>query len=295
MKPEVYLYAKTAEEAVEMLKSYEGKAMLMSGGTDLVLWMKHGKKQPAALVDVDAIEELHGIEEKDGMLVIGAGVTHCDVAENELVNRYFPNLAQGCGSVGAPQTRNIGTVGGNIVSAQPAADSSVNFVALGASCEILSQEGRRVVPVESLFLGVGRSVVNPCAEIVTKIMIPIPEKKFATAYQRVAPRNSLALPVANVSVELIADGDKIEQARVVASPVAVVPYRAKATEALLIGRSLSDATIAAEAGECVKTEIHPRDSKLRGSGAYRTELIGTLVERAVEQAIARITASAKER
>lgn len=295
MKPEVYLYPKTAEEAVEMLKSYQGKAMLMSGGTDLVLWMKHGKKQPAALVDVDAIEELHGIEEKDGMLVIGAGVTHSEVAENALVNRYFPNLAQGCGSVGAPQTRNIGTVGGNIVSAQPAADSSANFVALGASCEILSQEGRRTVPVESLFLGVGRSVVDPGAEIMTRIMIPIPKKKFATAYQRIAPRNSLALPVANVSVELIAENGAIAEARVVASPVAVVPYRAKATEQLLTGRALGDKALAAEAGECVKTEIHPRDSKLRGSGAYRTELIGTLVERAVEQALARIAADAEEK
>jgi len=280
-----YLYPKTAEEAVEMLNSYEGKAMIMSGGTDLVLWMKHGKKTPEALVDVDGIAELKGIERQGDKLVIGAGVTHADVAENELVLELFPSLAKGCGSVGAPQPRNIGTVGGNIVSAQPAADSSVNFVALGATCEILSAEGRREVPVESLFLGVGRSVVDPGKEIMTKIMIPIPQKAYAVSYQRMAPRKSLALPVANVSLELVAEDGKIAEARLVASPVAVVPFRCKATEALLTGRDLTDASLAAEAGAMVQTEINPRDSKLRGSGAYRKALIGTQVEDAVNEAV----------
>ena len=280
-----YLYPKTAEEAVEMLNSYEGKAMIMSGGTDLVLWMKHGKKTPEALVDVDGIAELKGIERQGDKLVIGAGVTHADVAENELVLELFPSLAKGCGSVGAPQTRNIGTVGGNIVSAQPAADSSVNFVALGATCEILSAEGRREVPVESLFLGVGRSVLDPGKELMTKIMIPIPQQTYAVSYQRMAPRKSLALPVANVSLELVAEDGKIAEARLVASPVAVVPFRCKATEALLTGRDLTDASLAAEAGAMVQTEINPRDSKLRGSGAYRKALIGTQVEDAVNEAV----------
>lgn len=288
MKAEAYLYPKTAQEAVEMLKSYDGKAMLMSGGTDLVLWMKHGKKQPAALVDVDGIDELKGITRQDGALVIGAGVTHADVAESELVRELFPSLAKGCGSVGAPQTRNIGTVGGNIVSAQPAADSSVNFVALGASCEILSEEGRRVVPVESLFLGVGRSVVDPGREIMTKIIVPIPEKPYGVSYQRMAPRKALALPVANVSVELVAEAGTITEARVVASPVAVVPCRCKATEALLVGRSLDDEALASEAGAVVQTEIHPRDSKLRGSGDYRKALIGVLTADAVAEAVSRV-------
>lgn len=287
-KPESYLYPKTSEEALQMLASYDGKAMIMSGGTDLVLWMKHGKKTPVALVDIDAIEELKGIELKDGNLVIGAGMTHADVAENELVNSLFPNLAKGCGSAGAPQTRNIGTVGGNIVSAQPAADSSVNFVALGASCEILSASGRRIVPVESLFLGVGRSAVDPGKEIMTKIIIPVPTEKYAVAYQRVAPRASLALPIANVSVMLIADGAKIKDARIVASPVATVPYRAKKTEEALKGMALTDPSLAATVNDVIQTEINPRDSKLRGSADYRKALIGVLTERAVSEAINRI-------
>lgn len=289
MSAEIYLYPKTAEEAVSLLASYEGKAILMSGGTDLVLWMKHGKKQPAALIDVDGIPELKGITRQGDRLVIGAGVTHAEVAESLLVRELFPNLARGCGSVGAPQTRNIGTVGGNVVSAQPAADASVNFVALGASCELLSQKGRRTAKVEDLFLGVGRSAVDPSAEIMTKIAIPIPTAPFAVAYQRVAPRNSLALPVANVSVEVIAQQNAISKIRIVASPVAVVPYRAKATEKLLTGRSLEAIpSLAAEAGACVQSEIHPRDSKLRGSGDYRRALIGTLVERAVAEALERV-------
>lgn len=287
-KAEAYLYPKTAEEAVALLQAYQGKALVMSGGTDLMLWLKHGTRQPDALVDVDGVEELRGISRRGDTLVIGAGVTHADAAEHPLVNELFPSLAKGCGSVGAPQTRNIGTLGGNIVSAQPAGDASVNLTALGASCEILSPEGRRIVPVESLFLGVGRSAVNPAAELLTKIFIPIPAEPFAVSYRRIAPRNSLALPVACVSVLLLARDGKLAEARVVAAPVAVTPCRAKATEALLTGRPLEEAGLAAQAGGCIQKEINPRDSKLRGSGAYRKALVGTLTEDAVTEALGRL-------
>lgn len=285
MKAEAYRYPRSAEEAVELLQAYQGKAMLIAGGTDLMLWLKHGEKQPAALVDVDGIPELKGIRRNGQALEIGAGETHASVAEHLLVRELFPNLAKGCASVGAPQIRNIGTVGGNIVSAQPAGDSSVNFVALGAFCEILSPHGRRTAPVEELFQGVGRSALNPGVEIMTKLLIPIPETPFAVSYQRIAPRESLALPVANVSVELTAEAGRISMARVVAAPVAVTPYRAKATEALLIGGALEDGALPATVNKAICQEVHPRDSALRGSGAYRTALIGTLAERAIAEAM----------
>lgn len=286
MKPERYLFPATAEQAMEMLAEYNGAAMLISGGTDLMLWMKDGKKSPRALIDVDRIPELHTFGREGNRMMIGAGVTHAQVAADPEIRGLFPCLSKGCGSVGAPQTRNIGSVGGNIVSAQPAADSSVNFVALDAACEILSPQGRRIVPVESLFLGVGQSALDPCREIMTKIIIPIPQGKYATSYQRIAQRNALSLPVINVAARLEADGGRITDARIVIAPVAVTPFRARATEQLLLGKSCDDAGMAAEAGASAMGEVHPRDSLLRGSGEYRKHLVKSLVESAVREAAA---------
>ena len=285
-KVEKHLFPKNIKEALSLLEEYKGEARLVSGATDLMLWIREEKVTPSVLVDVSDIPEMRFVSVENGKMTLGAAMTHAEIAANEAVKRIFPALSDGCRSVGSPQIRNIATLAGNIVSAQPAADSVVPMTALGAVCEIVSSDGAHMRPLCELSKTVGESYVDPTKEILTKIEISVPAGKYGTAFKRIAPREAMALPVVNVAVMLEAAEDgTISAARVVASPVAVVPYRAQMAEAHLIGKKPS-AELFAEAAKIAEDEASPRDSLVRGSGAYRKVLVKDLVEQALTEAAA---------
>ncbi|MDD7649192.1 xanthine dehydrogenase family protein subunit M [Cloacibacillus porcorum] len=283
---EKHLFPKNIKEALSLLEEYKGEARLVSGATDLMLWIREEKVTPLVLVDVSDIPEMRFVSVENGKMTLGAAMTHAEIAANEAVKRIFPALSDGCRSVGSPQIRNIATLAGNIVSAQPAADSVVPMTALGAVCEIVSSDGAHMRPLCELSKTVGESYVDPTKEILTKIEISVPAGKYGTAFKRIAPREAMALPVVNVAVMLEAAEDgTISAARVVASPVAVVPFRAQMAEAHLIGKKPS-AELFAEAAKIAEDEASPRDSLVRGSGAYRKVLVKDLVEQALTEAAA---------
>lgn len=285
-KVEKHLFPKNIKEALSLLEEYKGEARLVSGATDLMLWIREEKVTPLVLVDVSDIPEMRFVSVENGKMTLGAAMTHAEIAANEAVKRIFPALSDGCRSVGSPQIRNIATLAGNIVSAQPAADSVVPMTALGAVCEIVSSDGAHMRPLCELSKTVGESYVDPTKEILTKIEISVPAGKYGTAFKRIAPREAMALPVVNVAVMLEATEDgTISAARVVASPVAVVPFRAQMAEAHLIGKKPS-AELFAEAAKIAEDEASPRDSLVRGSGAYRKVLVKDLVEQALTEAAA---------
>ena len=285
-KVEKHLFPKNIKEALSLLEEYKGEARLVSGATDLMLWIREEKVTPSVLVDVSDIPEMRFVSVENGKMTLGAAMTHAEIAANEAVKRIFPALSDGCRSVGSPQIRNIATLAGNIVSAQPAADSVVPMTALGAVCEIVSSDGAHMRPLCELSKTVGESYVDPTKDILTKIEISVPAGKYGTAFKRIAPREAMALPVVNVAVMLEATEDgTISAARVVASPVAVVPFRAQMAEAHLIGKKPS-AELFAEAAKIAEDEASPRDSLVRGSGAYRKVLVKDLVEQALTQAAA---------
>lgn len=285
-KVEKHLFPKNIKEALSLLEEYKGEARLVSGATDLMLWIREEKVTPSVLVDVSDIPEMRFVSVENGKMTLGAAMTHAEIAANEAVKRIFPALSDGCRSVGSPQIRNIATLAGNIVSAQPAADSVVPMTALGAVCEIVSSDGAHMRPLCELSKTVGESYVDPTKEILTKIEISVPAGKYGTAFKRIAPREAMALPVVNVAVMLEAAEDgTISAARVVASPVAVVPFRAQMAEAHLIGKKPS-AELFAEAAKIAEDEASPRDSLVRGSGAYRKVLVKDIVEQALTEAAA---------
>ena len=249
-----------------------------------MLWIREEKVSPSVLVDVSELPEMRFVSAAGDKMTIGAAMTHAEIAAHPDVKRIFPALSDGCRSVGSPQIRNIATLAGNIVSAQPAADSVVPMTALGAQCELVGPEGARMRPLCELSKRVGESYVDPTKEILTRIEIRIPSGKYGTAFKRIAPREAMALPVVNAAVMLEAEDDgTIKAARVVASPVAVVPFRAKNAEEYLIGKKASP-ELFAEAAEAAGAEASPRDSLVRGSGAYRKVLVKDLVEQALIQA-----------
>jgi len=285
-KVEKYLFPNNLDECISFLEEYKGEARLVSGSTDLTLWIKEGKFAPSVLVDVSGLPEMRSIKTEDGKIIIGAAMTHAEIAADETIKKYFKALADGCRSVGSPQIRNVGTLAGNIVSAQPAADSVVPMTAMDAECEIVGSSGSRIQPLCELSKSVGVSYVDPTREILTRIFIEIPGCRYGTAFRRIAPREAMALPVVNVAVMLKSEGSgEITEARIVASPVSIVPFRAKKAESFICGKRLSD-ELFIEAAKLAGEEASPRDSLLRGSGAYRKELVRDLVGQALKEASA---------
>ncbi len=140
---EKYLFPATLAEAVELLARYDGKARIIAGGTDLVLGLEKSGSSPEALVDITRLAELSTLERRGGEIYLGAAVTHAACAASPLIRENARCLAEACSSVGSPQIRQVGTVVGNLVNAQPAADAAVALVALGAVVDVLSAKGIR--------------------------------------------------------------------------------------------------------------------------------------------------------
>ena len=138
-----YLFPSSVEEALAMLAGREERARLVAGGTDLIIELTEGRRAADCLVDITRIPELGKITLEDGMIVLGANVTHRQAAESPLVREQATVLAQACQAVGSLQIRNVGTLGGNVVNAMPAADGSIALLALEAEAEIADTTRRR--------------------------------------------------------------------------------------------------------------------------------------------------------
>jgi carbon-monoxide dehydrogenase medium subunit len=192
-----------------------------------------------------------------------------------------------CGSVGSPQIRNVATLAGNVVNAQPAADSAVALVALGARAEIFSPDGRRLEPVETLYRGLGQSTIDSSREILATLRVPVPGEGEVNVYGRVSPRNSLCLPVVNAAVSLKTGQGKILSGRIAMGPVSDRPFRPARAEAALQGAALDDSEALSEVGRIAGEESNPRDSCLRGCSDYRRQLLRVLVRTLLEDATAR--------
>jgi len=289
MRVEAYHFPQSLEQCLDILGRYNGGASVIAGGTDLMLALKEKKVALEALVDVTRIPEIQAIEFKGDSLIIGAGVTHGMVAGHDRIRNVFPALAEACLSVGSPQIRNMATLAGNVVSAQPAADSAIALIALGAKAEIVSPHGPRTELAEDLYAGVGKSRVDCRREILTRFIVPLPGPHSGNAFTRLAPREALALPIVNAAACIVLEDGSIKAARICIGPVAVHPFRPQQAENSLLGKPAADPAVLEEAALIASREAKPRDSLLRGSGKYRQVLVKDLVRRALEAAVNKAT------
>ncbi|MCL1975029.1 MAG: FAD binding domain-containing protein [Firmicutes bacterium] len=282
-----YLFANDTEEALAQLYRYAGTAMVIAGGTDLMVNVADLKLKAQVLIDVTRMEGFHKIALKDGYLTIGAGVTMSEAAENELIYAYARSLAVAAACVGSVQIRNAATLGGNIVKAQPAADAAVMLVALGAVISVCGRSGKREILVEESYAGLGQSVVDPTKEIVSEIKFKALGNNQGCAYIRLAHRKALALPILNVGVILSVDERKISKVRIVMAPVDIKPQRAMAAEEYLIGKMPSRESFRTAAAMAIK-DARPRDSFIHGSKEYRLSVLPSLVEKALLESMEEI-------
>jgi carbon-monoxide dehydrogenase medium subunit len=278
-----YLFPRSIDEALDILSEHKGKARIIAGGTDLILQRKQGTCPSDVAVDITRIPGLDRITVSGSHISLGALVTHAQVAASPLIRERAPLLAEACSKVGGPQTRNMGTLVGNVTNAMPAADGAIALTVLNAEALVHNQEGGHWMPIQDLYLGVGECRIDACAEIVTALQIQPLGPSWGSAYERLAKRQSLILPILAVAAAIRLDAGRCLEARIAMGPVAPAPHRARAAEEYLQGRPVAETTIK-KAAEAAKDEARPRDSVLRGSQEYRQEMVEVLSRRAITRA-----------
>ncbi len=295
-----YLFPSSVAEALDLLHDYAGRALVIAGGTDVLPDIRKGKRAPDCLVDVTRIPGLDQIQVSETRVEVGAAVTFAALRAHPDLARLVPALIDSARSVGAAGIQTTATWVGNIVQAMPAADGAIVALALEAearvAARVAAREGQSVQAaspsewrlVETLFLGPGRSAVDPTRQIVTHIRFPIPRQPWGSAWRRIGRRGSLTLPILNCAVKVVLDAraQVIEYAMIALGPVAPRPFRAWEAEAFLTHQKPTDDVLSA-AAQIAQGEANPRDSLMRASRAYRLSVIPVLVHEALHEAVRR--------
>ena len=277
---EHYAQPTRLDDALALLARDPARTRLLAGGTDLVLEIERKLCAPHTVIDLSRIAELGGIRLEDGIIHLGPLVTHAQVvADRMLVERAFP-LARACWEVGAPQVRNRGTVGGNLVTASPANDTITPLRALDATVTLRSLRGERVLALGDFHLGVRRTAMAP-DEVLVDIAFPALTGGERGTFLKLGLRRSQAISVVNVAVVLGIDGDTIRTARIGFGSVAPTIVRALAAEQFLEGRTLSAATIQT-AARLAMDAARPIDD-IRAPAGYRSDMMAALAARALGQ------------
>jgi len=258
--------------AFELLAEHGESAKVIAGGTDVVPQLKYEKIAPNHLITLMKIPGLSDIEEDKGGLNIGACARLRDVKQACAQNLQYAALHDALCSIGKVQVMNMGTLGGNLCTASPAADSVPPLLVLNGRVTLSSQEGRRTVGVGDFITGPYAAVMT-AGEIMTEIHVPSAHDHQGSAFLKVA-RVAADISKLSCAVALQRDADRCVSCRIALGAVAPVPVRVKAAEELLSGRQIN-ATLLAEAAKSVSAEIQPI-SDVRSTETYRRQVAAVI-------------------
>lgn len=256
----------------------------VAGGTDLVVGTRQGKwSLPEDLVALAGIAELRGIDETAGGLRIGATTSHADLAAHPAIREHWTAIADAASIVGSPATRHVGTLGGNLANASPAAETSGPLLCFEAQVEVCSTAGRRWIALVDLFSGPGRTTVRS-----DELIVAIELSELAGAgscYVRLEYRRQMEIAVVGATAVVSLDGAVVRDARIAITALAPTVRRIAVAESALVGTD-GGPTAAAEAGRLAAEAATPI-SDVRASLEYRRAMAAVVVRRAVTGAIAR--------
>jgi len=294
MKAFEFVAARNAQHAVALLAEHGPSARLIAGGTDLLADLKFTPETPRVMVDISRAADLKGIALRDDGLAIGALVTHTEIMRSPVIKELFPALVDAAHTIGAVQTRNLGTLGGNLVTAVPSLDSGPALIALEAQVMMLGPSGARRLPLADFFTGPRKTILKP-GELLIEILIPKKNLGKPTSFQKFGLRKGQALALVNVAASVWLNGEKSRfvEPRIALGAVAPTVIRAPQSEAYLEDRAATPEAMA-EAGRIAAGESKPI-SDFRASADYRRELVAVLTRRALEHACALARAAGKKR
>ncbi len=275
--PFQYKRANSVDDALEALN---GDAKILAGGHSLLPAMKLRLFSADTLVDISKIESLKGIQVDGETIIIGAGTTHQAIADSEVVQEHIPLFAQVAGKIGDVQVRNVGTIGGSLAHADPAADWPAALLACHATVVLQSSSNTREIPADEFFTGMFSTALAD-SELITQIKVPS-HTGFICRYEKfVQPASRFALVGCAICIKQ--DDDAISQATVAYTGLADTPFVDKGASAALQGGSLNQ--------ESIEAAVEARDQSVYvmsdhfASESYRKHLAGVMLERALQGAV----------
>jgi len=269
-------------EAIALLKTHE-EAKILAGGHSLLPMMKLRFAEPEHLVDINRIDELRGIREENGSIIIGAMTSEHSLIESTLLKDKLPLLPEAAQLIADPQVRYRGTIGGDIAHGDPGNDHPALMLALDATFTITGESGTRTVAASDFFLGMYYTALAE-DELLTDIRILVPPNNAGSSYHKLKRKTGdYATAAAAAYVEM--SGSTCSKARVALTNLAPTAIRVPAAETLMEGNEINEGLIA-EVVAAVKSACDPAED-LRGNIEYKTHMGGEMARRAVLEAVAR--------
>ena len=280
------------DDALKFIERDDKEVAIIASGTDLIPRIRKRQISPSVLVDISSFQnDLRYIRSSGGVVSMGALTTLTDVLESPLTHDRLSVLHEAAELFGAPQVRNVATVGGNICSAASSEDLIPVFMALGAKLKLVSAKGERTVPLEGFFKG-KRSTRMKQSEILAEVSFEVPRGRTWTGFEKLGRRNMLIVSLVSMALSLTMKEDMqtVAAVRVAMNRVSErIPALAVKTQEFLVGRKVSPETIA-QAQKVLASEI-ALTSDFRASGSYRTEVAQVYLKRLLLRCSGRIRGS----
>jgi carbon-monoxide dehydrogenase medium subunit len=275
-----YHVPRTVADAIKLMVDLGPEAKLLAGGHSLLPMMKLRFAQPGHLIDLGKIAELRGIAQAGNQIHIGAMTTEHELLGSALLAQKVPLLVEGAGWIADPQVRYKGTIGGDISHGDPGNDQPALMLALDASFALRGPKGERVVKADGFFLGLYSTLLEP-DEILTQIRVPIPAAGTGWSYQKLK-RKTGDFATAATAVMLQMNGASVAKISIALTNVGPTPLKARAAEASLTGKAISEASLN-EAARLAMSICEPSPDQ-RGDAAYKTAMCGEMTRRALQAA-----------
>jgi len=276
-----YLKPGNVKEALAMLADHED-CKIVCGGQSLLIPMRQGLLVVEYLMDIKGLNELSYIkyDAKEG-LKLGATTTHRMIEKSDVIKKQYPVLAEMEERLASTQTRNWGTIGGNLAHGDAAGDPAPVLITLNAKVKVASAKGERVVPLETFYTDIFETVMEH-EEMIVEIQVPPMPAKTGAAYQKFnLLQNDMGVVGVGVSITVDATG-ACKNAIIALGNAAVTPIRAKNAEKVLVGKKLTD-KLFEEAGEAAAAECDPV-SDIHSSEEFRRHLVKVLTKRMAKKA-----------
>lgn len=264
-------------KAIELLGQYNDKAVIVNGGTDIVIDIAQKKINPEAIIYIEEISELQGISERKNQIVLGGAVTYLQMQKSPIC-RKVTGLMEALSNLGSPAIRAVATPAGNVCTAAPSADCTTMLMALKAKIVLTSIKGERIVPIKDLFAKSYKTIIEP-NEIIREIYFSVPKKGDGTGYCRLARRKSQDIGKILVSATLHVENGICTDAAIGLGAVNETAVRGTSVEQSLIGKTKQQAL------EYVKNNF-PDEARLRASyfKHYKELVMGSAIGHAVDMA-----------